>query len=588
MSATMTNFDFSLFQLFGKTHKEFFPYIRRYRKIFYFLFSVIFLLSISNTVMIWLLGKPFNYLSVENYEGLSSLLLLLFITILLNQTLHYYSTFHTSKLGLNYVGELRNAIFSKIICSPYQVEEEISKGDLLSRLSHDVDLMQRFIVELPFYLASHSFTLMLYAGMLIYIDWQLAVIALFLTPAFFVHQKLFSKHKRKAAQKFYDKNGKLLAQEDDYLASRALINSFNQQSSFSSKHENKLSDALFWAIKERRLDALFSTSLSVVVYFCAIFIVFLGVERIQSNQLSIAELVSFLLYMGYMSVPLRGITELFFQAQSDVMVGERLSPLLAIDVEDNASQTLTPNVGEINFNNVCFSLQQKSILSDVTFTIEAGKTVALVGGSGSGKSTIAKLLLRFYDPDSGEILIDDQRTIDVAKHNIRSHVSLVWQMPILIHDTIRNNLLLANRHANELAINKALEDSNSLEFVKNLPQGIDTLIGSKGVELSSGQKQRLHIAQAFLRNTSILIMDEATSALDSESEEKIVNNVKNNRQKLTTILIAHRYSSLKHADYILYLNPNGTVDSGTHEQLLKNHPGYEQALNWQTSAENKN
>ncbi|MDH5258332.1 MAG: ABC transporter ATP-binding protein/permease [Gammaproteobacteria bacterium] len=569
----------SLFQ----THQYFYSYIKENKKLFHRLFGVIFLLAVSNTAMIWLLGRPFDFLASGDYSGLVGVLFSLLVVIIVNQLLHYVNTYRANVLGLLYVGELRTQLMKNYVRSFRLVTDDVAKGDLLSRLSQDVDTMQRFVVELPLYLASHVFTIILYATMLIYINWQLALIAALLTPAFLVHQKFFSKNKRHAAKCFFDENGRLLAKEEEILGNIRLINALNCQEKLENQHKKAFKKAFKWAVKERRLDAIFTSSLAIVIYFCALIIVYLGVDKVESGDLSIAGLVSFLLYMGYMSVPLRGITQLVFQAQSDSMVGTRLSTFLSEkDVDEKHNKdVLIVKKGEITFDHVSLSFNDKVVFNNLSFTIEPGKTTAIVGGSGVGKSTLANLLLCFIKPDSGAVMIDQQNLAQVSADSVREGLGMVWQSPLLFNDTIKNNLLLANSEATDEMINIALKDSDASDFVGELSDGINTVIGTSGVILSAGQKQRLHIAQAFLRNSSILIMDEASSALDSESEQKLVNNIKRLRKGKTTLLIAHRYSSLRYADSVIYLNKDGTVIKGTHEELLKSHSDYEYALNWQ-------
>jgi ABC-type multidrug transport system fused ATPase/permease subunit len=239
--------------------------------------------------------------------------------------------------------------------------------------------------------------------------------------------------------------------------------------------------------------------------------------------------------------------------------------------------------GDIVFRNVSFSYphSEKPVFSNLSVHIPPGESVALVGASGSGKSTFAALLLRFYDPQSGSISIDAADIKAVSLASLRKQISIVWQEPFIINGSIKENLLLAKPDATYEQLIAACKSSYSWEFIEPLEHGLDTTIGTDGISMSVGQKQRLAIAQAFLRDSSVLIFDEASSALDSQSERMIVEALQSLRENRTTLLIAHRYSSIRTVDRILYFNGNGSITSGTHEELMAHHDGYKQAVNWQ-------
>jgi len=215
--------------------------------------------------------------------------------------------------------------------------------------------------------------------------------------------------------------------------------------------------------------------------------------------------------------------------------------------------------------------------------IHAGESVALVGPSGTGKSTSAALLLRFYDPQEGSVSIDDIDIKTVSQTSLRNQISIVWQEPFFINGSIKENLLLARSDASDEQMINACKSSFSWDFVKDLEDGLDTIIGANGINLSVGQMQRLAIAQAFLRDTPILILDEASSSLDSHSEKMIVEALQSLRKNRTTLIIAHRYSSIRTANRILYFHGTGTVTSGTHEELMRDNADYKDAVNWQVS-----
>jgi len=564
-------------------YKTFFCFLKSDRSQFAGLLIIILGVATSNTLMIWLLGLPFDYLAKENFQGLAQILLILFFVILVNQTLHFLTTYRSNVIALKFVGRLRTSLLSHIMNLSFVMTDEVKKGDLLTRVSHDVDKVQNFVVAFPLFMASHIFTVLFYCSMLVYLDWQLALLALFLSSVYLVHQHLFVDRKRQAAEGFFQANGDLLAKEDEIMTNFRLVSGYNAQQDINNKHQSLFYIAFGWAKKERKLNALFTSSLAILIYLCALIIVYRGVHTVEEGSLAISGLVSFLLYMGYLSVPLRGMTELVFEAQSDIMAGKRVESILEID--QTIHEDLPPlkvTVGKIDFESVYCKLGDTSIFENFSISIPEGKTVAIIGESGAGKSTLANMLLRFVNPQQGRVMIDQQDISHFDIQSLRNNVTIVWQTALLFNDTIKNNLLLAKNDASEDELKIACVQSDAWDFIETLPDGLNTLLGSGGVELSAGQKQRLHISQAFLRNSPILIMDEASSALDSQAEEKIVQVLKENRKNLTTLIIAHRYSSIRHADLVIYLNGDGSATLGTHEELLNNHEAYKQALQWQT------
>ena len=243
------------------------------------------------------------------------------------------------------------------------------------------------------------------------------------------------------------------------------------------------------------------------------------------------------------------------------------------------------DVGKCAFSNVSFSYPGRSnaVFNNVTLNIQACECDGLVGPSGAGKSTLAALLLRFYDPQQGVVTIDGTDIKNVSLVSLRRQISIVWQEPLIINGTLKENLLLSRPDANDEQLKTACESAHAWEFIAKLETGMDTVIGSKGINLSVGQKQRLAIAQAFVRDTPILVLDEASSALDSHSEQMIVDAIQSLRQNRTTLIIAHRFSSIRNADRILYFNRDGAVSSGTHDELMVTIADYKEAVNWQTS-----
>jgi ABC-type multidrug transport system fused ATPase/permease subunit len=297
-------------------------------------------------------------------------------------------------------------------------------------------------------------------------------------------------------------------------------------------------------------------------------------------------LVSFVLYLGYLTVPVRGLADIAFQYAGNVPATVRILEVMDAPpvVVDTQATKLVIDTGQIELEDVLFAYPGgEPVLRNASIHIKGGETVALVGPSGSGKSTLATLLLRFYDPQQGRILIDGQDLREVSISSLRKNMAVVWQEPFVLNDTIQANLRMAKPQATEEQLIIACQRSHAWEFIEALPDDLRTVLGAGGTELSGGQKQRLAIAQAFLRDAPILILDEASSALDSASEQVVVQALNALRTDRTTLLIAHRYSSIRSADRVIYFERDGSLTVGSHDELIKQHADYRDAVEWQTT-----
>jgi len=579
--------------LLKKSRQQIFPVFKRFSSfarqdsVYLVLVSIGILgVTLTNTALIWLLGQPVNILQSGQYEDIYPAMGILVAVLVLNQILQFATRLTSNWLGLRFVGRVRSHILSHILFLSFPVSHRYQKGDLLARISNDVDMVEDFVIEVPLGLVSHFLTLTLYATMIVWIDLDLALIALLFVPLFFLHQRYFAPKKGRASQKFFKKNGELLGFEEQSFANLRGISSFGVQSKIQKRHSEFYKRALKWVLKMRLLDSAYDGTFNLITYFCGIVVVIAGIAGVKEGAYTIGHLISFLLYLGYISWPVRGFAQASIQWQGDLGAINRITEILdqtPIVKESSAARELAVKSGGIEFKDVTFSFENDAKVFDaVNFNITAGETLALVGPSGSGKTTLARLLMRFYDPKNGQVLIDGIDIKQVTLSSLRNNIAVVWQDPFLISDTIYNNLLMAKEDATEDEVISACKASYSWDFIQELNEGLKAKIGDGGISLSVGQCQRLSIAQAFLKNAPILILDEASSALDSQSEKAIYQAVDDLRSERTTLIIAHRYSSLRLANRILYFNGDGTITLDTHEALLAKHSDYQAAIKWQT------
>lgn len=586
------NKDLNLAQkaVFWQVFRRFLPYARADVMFISLVVGAIAGLTITNTAMVWLIGLPFDHLQAGRFDQVKSVLLWLALIVVINQGFHLLSMLMANWLGLRFVGRLRQAALRHLLNVSAPGAAHLHKGDLLARLSSDVDAVQNMVLEVPFFLVSHLLTLLFYCGMLFWIDWYLALVALMFVPLFVIHQGMFGPRKRKVSERFYHEAGELLAFEEQALSNLRGISSVRGEARMAERHGECYERARHWGMKMRWLDQGFAVTLAAMIYFCGIIIVFVGIDRIESHGFGIGAMVSFLLYLGYLSVPVRGFAQAPMQLQGDLGAAQRLLVIFDMKPETKDAVDARPleiSEGLIRFEEICFAYPGgEPLLKGIDITIEPGETVALVGPSGAGKSTLARLLMRFYDPQQGRITIDatDIRKVTIA--SLREQFSIIWQSPFIMNDTIRANLLLVQADATEAQMISACEASGAWQFIAGLSDGLDTRVGTGGVELSGGQYQRIAIAQAMLRDTPFLIMDEATSALDSQSEKEVVAALDKLRSGRTTFIIAHRYSSIRNADRILYFNGNGdgSIAAASHDELYASHPAYRNAVVWQSDS----
>ena len=540
----------------------------------------------SNATLIFLAGRPIQALAAGEFEAMPGLVALLAAVVVVNQALHFAATLNANALGLRFVGRVRNRALERLLRAGFPALEGVERGDVLARLSHDVDEVQRLVVEMPLFLLSHALTFLTYAAMLLWLDWALALSALALVPLFALHQALFAGPKRRAAEDFLRANGRLLALEEGAVGNLRGINGLAAEAALAARHREVFERARRAAMRERWLDTGFTSSLVLLVYLGALLVFAWGVARLAEGRLDLGALTSFLLFLGYLSVPVRGLAQLPFQAQAGAGAAERVLALMEVRPvvpEASAAPPLRVTAGAIALRGVRFAYPGGPwVLDGVDLDVAPGETLALVGPSGAGKSTLAQLVARYRDPQDGVVSIDGQDLRAVALASVHEQVAVMWQDPLLLADTVRANLLLARADAGEAELREALEAAGAWDFVRALPQGLDTPVGNGGVGLSTGQVQRLGLARMFLKDPPILVLDEVSANLDSESERRFLAALTRLRRGRTTLLIAHRFATIRAADRVAYLD-GGHLTVGTHEELFAWHAGYREAVAWQTA-----
>lgn len=544
--------------------------------------ALIFGVTFGTAVLIWMVGHGFDLLHAGRFEALPRYFLIAAVLIIGIQALRYANFYLYEWMEQRVIFAIRRELYAHLLLLSTPFKTAYASGDLLTRLAQDVSRISQLLVLVPGNLFAYSLTFVIYVLALFQINVRLTLAALVLLPLFWLHQRYFAARTRHSARAFLDYQGKMSGFEEASLANIQGINSFNAEPLMLARFDHLFGNFRRAAMRNLLLNNAFVVSFGLLAALCAIVLVSLGSHAIGRGELTIGSLVNFLLYAGYLAAPLQGLANIPVESQIRAAAAARVAAILDTAPcvqEAPAAQTLSTVMGRIRFAEVDFSYADSvPVLHNFNLDIQPGEFIALVGPSGAGKSTLARLLLRFYDPTVGAIYLDEQNLKNLRLASLRAQLAVVWQEPFLLDDTIRANLLLANPDADETELMAAARDAQAHEFILKLPQGYDTLLGAQGARLSSGQKQRLAIAQALLKNASVLIFDEATSALDAQSERALQQALALARRGRTTLVIAHRYATVQGADRIVYLNGDGSVQIGTHAQLSRDHAGYREAL----------
>lgn len=453
-------------------------------------------------------------------------------------------------------------------------------GEMMSRVNSDVNNLERIIIDGVEAIVMATLTLLGISVMLFAINWKLALLALLPIPLLVLGASIFTRKVHRLYHQLRQKLAQLNALLQDNLSGIREIMAFNRQEYERGRFNKKSEDYCATQLKVARLWSFYSPGMIFLGSLGTVLILSFGAHQVVRGDMTIGELVAFLSYLALFYTPINQIHSVNHMLQHALASGERVFEIIDARPEvQEPKDPVTPAsalngerkvLGYVVFHRVSFNYREDvPVLQEVDFEVQPGEKIALVGPSGSGKSTIIKLLMRFYDVDQGGITIDG---VDIRRFKLsylRDQIAMVQQEPFLFNGTVRENILYGDLLADQDRMIAAAKAARAHEFIVNLPEGYDTWIGERGVKLSVGQKQRLAIARALLKDPPIIILDEATSNIDTETEAKIQEALENLIQNRTTFIIAHRLSTLKHVDRILVIQNGRVVESGTHEELLQ-------------------
>ncbi len=487
----------------------------------------------------------------------------------------YFARINIIRVGQEVAGKIQKQIANNILISDIQTLDNRHSGKYISNILFDANQVQNLVSAGVLNLIKDTLTVIALVSLMFYQNWKLAFFAILMMPLAGGLAKSLGKRIGKATSKAGESSGKLAAFLSEIFKGSRMIRIYQQEKEENKKAEEVIDDLVEKNIKIGSVLIRATPIMEILTGFMiAGFIIFAG-QLIASGELGINNFFSFLAAMMLAYQPIRSLATINMAAYQGAAAFKRISIIIdkKIDIKENSN---LPNLilknSNIKFNKVGFkylSINEKAV-ENISFEIRGNSMAAFVGHSGAGKSTIINLLPRFYDPQEGSIVIDDQNIKDISLFSLRKNISMVSQDVILFDDTIKNNIAYAKEDATEKEISKACKYAAADEFIEKLPKGYDTIIGENGIRLSGGQKQRLSIARAILKESPIILLDEATSSLDADSEEIVQNAINNLTKNKTTLVIAHRLSTIHNADKIFVMKSGSIVNSGKHDFLINN------------------
>ena len=484
----------------------------------------------------------------------------------------YLEKYLTTSVGQWISHDLRRTVYAHIQKLSLAFHDQERTGDLISRVTSDIDAIQSFIMQGLLGILINLITLLGMIGVMFYLEWRFTLIALSVAPVLFTVVYTYTRKIKKASRAVRKKEGEITSVVEEVLSSIRVVKAFAREEYEVHRLEGESLEGVELALQARSLKAKLTPIVDIIVAVGTCLVLWIGTRLVLDGSLSAGVLVVFILYLGKMYKPMQELSKMT-DTYSKAAVGyERIRELLDTErqVKDYRGAIRAPRFrGKVQFDHVSFSyVPETPILEDVSFTIEPGQLAALVGPTGAGKTSIISLIARFYDPLSGKVMIDGTDIRRFRQQSLRQQISFVLQETMLFHAPVWQNIAYGNPAASRAAIIRAAEIANASEFIEKLPEKYDTVLGERGMTLSGGQRQRIAIARAVVRDTPILIMDEPTSGLDAASEKLVFEAIDRLIKDKTSIVIAHRLSTIRKADVIFVIQDGRIVESGKHDELV--------------------
>jgi len=549
---------------------------------FHFISGLLFLVFSSSLLLTFpfVAGKLIDTASGEEwiFSDINSIALILLGILFVQSVFSFFRVWFFAKVSERSMRDIRLALYSRLVNLPMTFFDQRRTGELISRITGDVSLLQdTFSVTLA-ELFRQMVTLLAGTVFLIITTPKLTLFMLATFPVLVVIAMIFGRFIRKLSRATQDELAAANVIVEETLQSIMTVKSFTGERYETDRYGRGLNRVVDVALKAAGFRGAFISFIIFALFGGIVAVMWYGASLVSSGEMSIGDLVSFVLYTTFIGASIAGLGDIYGQVQKAIGSSERVLEIL--DEEPESSPTVAQPIkvqGEVSFHQVAFSYPTRSdmeVLRNISFQIGAGEKVALAGHSGAGKSTIIQLLLRFYTVNSGQIKVDGLPLSDWNLTQLRAHIGIVPQEVLLFGGSIRENIAYAKPEASEEEIIAAAKKANAWQFIKTFPDGLDTLVGERGIKLSGGQRQRVAIARAILKDPAILILDEATSSLDAESEFLVQEALDELMKGRTTIIIAHRLATIRKVDRIYVLKDGEIVEEGTHDALALQDGGF--------------
>lgn len=552
---------------------EIFKYVLPYKWYFIGAFIMLVLSSLLTMVFPYVAGVLADIATGNDRFGLTlnNVGYFLIVVLAVQGVISFSQVILNANVSERSMADLRKSLYNKLITLPLYFYEENRVGELMSRISSDVSQLQNVFSFTLLSFFRQIFILIIGITILLVTTPKLSLVMLATFPVVVVGAMIFGRYLRRMSKERQKELADTNVVVEESLQNIKSVKSYTNESFETNRYNSKISSLVGISLKLARIRGGFSTFIIVLLFGGMFFVLWMGASYVAQDKMSIGELVSFIAYTGFIGGAIAGLGNFYSEIVSAIGGTERIRDILKKDSEwDINEKSDLQLTGSIEYRNVEFSYPTRKdfkILKGINMKIDHGQKVALVGQSGSGKSTIVQLLMRFYNLDGGSILVDDKDISEYDYGGFRQNVAIVPQEIMLFGGTLKENILYGKPDASDEELINAAKKANCYDFIMTFPEKFETTVGERGVKLSGGQKQRVAIARAILKNPAILILDEATSALDTESERLVQDALENLMYGRTSIIIAHRLSTIKNVDRIYVIDNGEIIEQGTHEDL---------------------